>query len=346
MFELPANLNALDAGDPLAPRVLLIEPDGQSAGDIEQAINGYYNQPCVTRAVSLEEALAGDLDAFSLALSATSPDGADGLAVIEELLLLRPDMPIIMLASEYSKVRAAETMREGAYDFVVKSGGYLAALPAAIEKSLVLHQVKQENARLQVQLTATLGQLRTRNEQLQSLVQELKAIASTDALTGIANRRAVTQALDQQFAHAQRHGSELALIAIDLDGFKQLNDTCGHPAGDRVLMLVARVLTANARAADAAGRIGGDEFTLLLPDTDPQEARQVAQRIQSDFTIAYTDLAQRLGCGSHVTISAGVATRRQAKAASAGDLLAAADRALYRAKNAGRSCVVMHGESI
>ncbi|MFN3166565.1 MAG: diguanylate cyclase [Phycisphaeraceae bacterium] len=346
MTQVPKNLSGFVPNDPGAPRMLLIEPEADDAEQIQLAIERSYDQPCVTRAASLAEALAADLDRFDLTLSATQTGDGDGSEVLEELLLLRPDMPIIMLAERYGQIEAAQAMREGAYDYLVKADGYLHALPAVIEKNLALHQVKQENARLQVQLTATLGQLRTRNDQLQGLVQELKTIAATDALTGIANRRAITQRMDQQFAHAVRHDGELGLIAIDLDGFKQLNDASGHPAGDRVLMLVARVLSANARASDVPGRIGGDEFVVLLPDTDPDEASQVAQRIQMDFNLAFADLAERLGYPGSVTLSIGIATRHKANVGTANDLLAAADRALYRAKDAGRSRVCMYGDAI
>ncbi len=346
MPQIPANLVGIVTQRPRPPVVLLIEPDDAEADRIALTLSRHYEQDRLTHVGSIDQALSLDLDAYTLALCAMGSDGAQGMYAIEELLLVRPDLPIIALAGHADQSRAAEAMREGAYDYVVKTAGYLHALPVVIEKNLTLHQFKQENVRLQVQLTATLGQLRSRNHELHRLVNELKTIASTDALTGIANRRALTQTLDQQFAHAQRHNTELALIAIDLDGFKQLNDCCGHPSGDRVLMLVARVLSSNARASDVAGRVGGDEFILVLPDTDPAEAMQVAKRIQSDFCLAFTSLAPRLDYHGQVTLSAGIATRGQVKSSSATELLASADRALYRAKNAGRSCVVMHGEFI
>lgn len=344
MSHVPTNLNAFVDHDPGLARILLIEPEACDAEQIQQIVERHFGKPNLTHVETLSAALAISLEGFDIALCANRTDDSNTVEILEELLLIRPDLPIIVLANDYAHTDAAQAMREGAYDYVVKADGYLPALPAVIEKNLALHQVKQENARLQVQLTATLGQLRTRNEQLQSLVQELKTIAATDALTGIANRRALTQTLDQRFAHAVRHDEEIAVIAVDLDGFKQLNDACGHAAGDRVLMLMARVLSANARASDVPGRIGGDEFTVLLPDTDAQEAMQVAQRIQSDFGFAFADLSPRLNCTTHVTLSIGVATRRMAGCKEASDLLGAADRALYRAKNAGRSRVVMHGE--
>lgn len=341
MDEIPPNLSFLIHNESGPPRVLLIEPDDEEARPIEEALDAHYNQERVTRFRSLGEALEHDLEAYNVAISAIDVGDADGLKVIEELLLVRPDLPIIIVTRELDHDEAGRAMQEGAYDYIVKSKGYVQTIPTIVEKNLALYQVKQDNARLQIQLTATLGQLRTRNEQLQGLVKELREIAATDPLTGIANRRAVTQTLDQRFAHALRHDGDLAIIAIDLDGFKRLNDTAGHAAGDRVLMQVARVLTANARASDAPGRIGGDEFILVLPDSDTQEAAKVAARIQADFAKGFDGMAERLSYEGQVTMSVGVATRQQSGCPSATELLAAADRALYRAKDAGRSCIVV-----
>lgn len=345
MVQVPYNMSGFVEDNPIAPRFLLIQADAQGADAVRAMLLQHYGQDCLTHARSLGEALSLNLDEFDLALTATLVSES-GLDVLEELLLIRPDLPIVVLATDYHQPEAARAMREGAYDYVVMAAGYLDALPSVIEKNLALHRVKQENARLQVQLTATLGQLRTRNEQLQGLVKELKAIAATDALTGIPNRRAVTQSLDRHYAEATRQNTDLAVIAIDLDGFKQLNDACGHPAGDRVLMLVARVLTANARASDLAGRIGGDEFIVVLPNTGAEESRRVAKRIHADFALAFADLASQVGYTGAVSLSLGIATRRVCKSATSDELLVAADRSLYRAKDAGRSCVVMHGEAI
>lgn len=345
MDEIPPNLSVLIKSKGGPPNVLLIEPDHRQALPIQQAVADHYDDDRVTRYLSLGEALEHDIDQFNVAISAMDVGDATGLKVVEELLLLRPDLPIIILADAHDHEEAAKAMREGAYDYVVRSAGYAKTIPAIVEKNLAMYQVKQENARLQIQLTATLGQLRTRNEQLQGLVKDLRAIAATDGLTGIANRRSVTQTLDQRFAHSVRHNTELAVIAIDLDGFKRLNDTAGHPAGDRVLMQVARVLSANARASDAPGRLGGDEFVVVLPDSDADEAAKVAKRVQDDFELVFTDLARRIGYPEKVTMSVGVVTRVQSGSATADELLAAADRALYRAKDAGRSCIVV-GETL
>lgn len=347
MTILPPNFAGLSTEPIGAPHILLIEPDPGDAKAITESLNAYFGEYVVEHLPGMDLIADGDrvdhrLDGYHIAIC--SMDAYDqGANLVEELLLIRPDLPIIMTAGSHSQIDAARVMRDGAYDYVLKIEGFCYSLPAIIEKNLALYQVRQENARLQVQLTATLGQLRTKNEQLQGLVNELKAIAATDALTGIANRRALSQALDQRYAHAVRHDGELSVIAIDLDGFKKLNDHAGHAAGDRALMLVARVMTANARASDVPGRIGGDEFVVVLPETDTCAAMKVAERIRADFDLGFAGLSEKVGYPDRVTISAGVATRRGEGIATgtASGLLAAADRALYRAKQAGRSRIVV-----
>lgn len=343
MDEIPPNLSFLIHSSTGPPSMMLIEPDEMEAAPLREAITAHYGKDRLTHFTSLGEALLHDIDEFNIAICAMDVGDADGMKVLEELLLLRPDLPVIIITREHNNNEATKAMQEGAYDYIVKTIGYEQTLPTIIDKNLALYQVKQDNARLQIQLTATLGQLRTRNEQLQGLVKELREIAATDSLTGIANRRAVTHTLDQHYAHAVRHNTDLAIIAIDLDGFKLLNDSCGHPAGDRVLMQLARVLSANARASDVPARIGGDEFIVVLPDSDIDEAVKVAKRIQADFQVVFSSLATQLNFSEKVTLSVGITTRLQAgsDAATAGELLAAADRALYRAKDAGRSCIIV-----
>jgi two-component system cell cycle response regulator len=161
----------------------------------------------------------------------------------------------------------------------------------------------------------------------------LGAIASeavSDGLTGLYNRRYFEDALVREVERARRYGVQSALLLVDLDEFKAINDTRGHQEGDRVLQEVADVVRRHLRATDIACRIGGDEFAVILCDTPHDEALAVAERIRADVEHAFARA---------VTISAGLASVPR-DAASPDELVAGADRALYAAKRAGRNGTV------
>jgi len=344
MSPLPANLSSFIDPSYAPPRILLIEPDNDYLSRITDALDGHFGKGLVQSVGTLAQALAIDLDAIDIVIAEMTLSDADGLCVIEEVLLERPDMPMVMLAAMNIAEQAVKAVQEGAYDYVVKSEGFEKMIPVIIEKNLALHRVKQENARLHVQLTSTLAQLKVKNDQLLALVGELETIAATDPLTGIPNRRALSAAFNQRYAHAVRSNTDLSLVMIDMDGFKHLNDTLGHAAGDRVLMLAARVLRANCRASDTPGRIGGDEFVVVLPESDQAEAKSVARRIQRDFATACNELCKREGFDAKVTMSMGIATRMTTHTSDADQLLGLADKALYAAKAKGKCCMVVHEE--
>jgi diguanylate cyclase (GGDEF)-like protein len=160
--------------------------------------------------------------------------------------------------------------------------------------------------------------------------------ALVDGLTGLANRRQCETTLGSELARSERFGDLLALVFVDLDGFKEVNDRFGHPAGDGVLRDVATVLHENVREADLAARWGGEEFALVLPGTGAVGAVQLAERM-ADRLRGRTILAPD-GTPIRVTASFGVAAFPEA--ATAEELVHAADAALYAAKRAGKDRVV------
>lgn len=172
---------------------------------------------------------------------------------------------------------------------------------------------------------------------LQAQNQQLKEQAVTDALTGLANRAAFDQFLAEQFAAATAAGQPISLIMIDLDKFKKINDTHGHPAGDAVLKAAARIVRAAARKGDLAARYGGEEMALILPNTPRQNASTVAETIRR--ALAAKPIATPSG-PVPVTSSFGVAGVEPGSPLKApAHLIKAADMALYHAKNGGRNCV-------
>ncbi|MBS0382536.1 MAG: diguanylate cyclase [Proteobacteria bacterium] len=168
--------------------------------------------------------------------------------------------------------------------------------------------------------------------ELHELKEELQRQAATDSLTGIANRRSFHARAESEFARSRRHGTPLSLVAIDIDHFKQINDLCGHLAGDRVLRNFAGWCQSVLRTEDLCGRTGGEEFCILLPETDIDAAHALAERIRN---LTNERLAAQEHPALRVTASFGVASQ-SAEDRRFEDLFSRADRALYLAKQQGR----------
>ena len=166
------------------------------------------------------------------------------------------------------------------------------------------------------------------------LFAQMQQQALTDALTGCYNRRSFEMQLDRDLKLATRRNQPLALLMLDLDRFKQLNDTIGHEAGDSALRLLADCFRHELRAVDTAARFGGDEFALILPGADPDGAQLVAERVRSKIEQIH------IPGFAEISASIGIATY-PLHANARTDLVQAADAALYRAKRAGRNRVVI-----
>ena len=160
------------------------------------------------------------------------------------------------------------------------------------------------------------------------LLEQVQRLAATDGLTKIANRRTFEATLEREVARAARSSEHVSLVMVDLDNFKQLNDTHGHQAGDEVLRNVAAALSCECRDFDTAARYGGEEFAVILPGCPPEEAVEIAERLRSSVAMAPSVVP--------VTASAGVATYPM-HAGDADTLVRAADEALYASKHAGRN---------
>jgi diguanylate cyclase (GGDEF)-like protein len=158
--------------------------------------------------------------------------------------------------------------------------------------------------------------------------------ASVDHLTGLANHRAFHDRLAREVARAEERGTPLSLVVMDIDHFKRVNDRHGHQVGDRVLEEAARRFARQTRATDLVGRIGGEEFALLLPGTEAADALRIAERMRAAVA------AEPFAVAGALTVSAGVCDL--ARAAGAEELFRRADQALYRAKESGRDVSVVH----
>ncbi|MEO5590784.1 MAG: GGDEF domain-containing protein, partial [Gemmatimonadaceae bacterium] len=165
----------------------------------------------------------------------------------------------------------------------------------------------------------------------------LRALAQTDPLTQLVNRRALTIRLVTEMERVRRYNAPLAMLLLDLDHFKLINDTYGHLAGDEVLFAVATLLKHSVRAVDTVARYGGEEFVIVLPETGKLGAVSFAERLRDRLGSNRFVIGERQEV--RITASIGVATYPEVGLASAEDLFRAADAALYRAKGGGRNLV-------
>lgn len=225
------------------------------------------------------------------------------------------EIPVIFLTASSKKENLVDAFEKGAVDYVTKPFEPVELL-----------------ARVKVHL-----ELKQTRDALQKTLVQLHQLATTDALTGVANRRLLFELGDKLLHGARRHQQPLSLLMIDIDHFKQVNDTYGHPAGDQVLQVFVRELQQILRQEDLLGRLGGEEFTAILPLTDQASAQAVAERCRQEvsafcFPVEPNSLL-------NITISIGVVTL-QAEDATIACLMSRADRALYQAKRLGRNRVV------
>lgn len=166
-----------------------------------------------------------------------------------------------------------------------------------------------------------------------------RVLAMRDELTGLGNRRTLLEALDQQSALAQRSGMPMTLLVIDIDHFKQVNDSFGHPSGDLALRGVARLLESSLRRQDVVGRLGGEEFMVILPCTPRDNAATLAEKLRQ--AVEQASFAAVDGRRMTLTISVGLHEFDPQSETRVEDVIRVADEALYRAKSGGRNRVVV-----
>lgn len=169
------------------------------------------------------------------------------------------------------------------------------------------------------------------------LLRQMHQSSTRDALTGAYNRRHFDERLHAELAYAVRHHTELGLVMFDIDHFKRVNDTLGHPAGDAVIRHIAAVVAAQLRGEDTLARYGGEEFVVLLRATTAKDTVRVAERIRSRVDVLPARVERRL---IPVSVSAGCASLSECDESTGAEMLKRADERLYAAKRAGRNRVV------
>ena len=314
-FTKPVEFNALiDALDSLAadltaePYNVLIVEDTASLGEYYSSVlqNAGMTTQLVTDPLRIMEGLA-DFNPELILMDMYMPgcSGTELAAVIRQLEAY-VSVPIVFLSSETDVNRQLEAMGRGGDDFLTK--------PIRPEHLVSSVRIRADRYRI------------------------LRNFMVRDSLTGLLNHTRTKERLDSELARAQRLKSSLSFAMIDIDHFKHVNDTYGHPTGDRVIRSLSRLLVQRLRKTDIVGRYGGEEFAVVLPDTPIDQAERVLNEVRESFSKI---LQPAEGKGFSCTFSCGVAA--YPGYATAAELNNAADEALYAAKDAGRNRIVRGG---
>jgi diguanylate cyclase (GGDEF)-like protein len=298
---------------PKVRRILLIDDDRLQQrlmqGLVQNFRGGSFElEGAESYAEGLKKLLSGK---YAVCLLDYRLDAQDGLALLREARIAGSDTPVIILTADDSEEVDIAAMEAGAVDYLVKA----TLNPRLLERSI----------RYALKLGETLSQLRQ--------------LAQRDELTKLLNRREFSRILNEEWDRTVRFKRPFALVMVDIDHFKKINDTHGHQVGDEVLRHVASLLAGQVRTVDRVARYGGEEFALVMIETDSMSAAEHMKRLGlllADLPCLMADKNLTV----EVTLSAGVADSLQG-ATSAAELVEMADKALYAAKKGGRNRIVL-----
>ncbi|HEU0014336.1 MAG TPA: diguanylate cyclase [Longimicrobium sp.] len=302
--DIPDNVEILDAR--LSSRGYIVD----TAADGEQALQRIYAEP---PHLVLLDVMMPKLDGFEVSRR---------IKADPEL----PFIPVILVTARDQPEDIVHGLESGADDYIAKPYNF-PELEARMRAMLRIKRLQDE--------------LDQKNQELEQANIRLKKLSITDGLTELFNHRHVHQLLRDEFERSRRTVEPLSVAMLDLDRFKQVNDTYGHPTGDVILYETARIIKETAREIDMVGRYGGEEFIAILPNTDEAEAQRFAERVRQAVE---KHLFRDGDTEVRMTVSCGVSDFQGQEGDAPETLLKRADEALYQAKHGGRNRVVRASE--
>jgi diguanylate cyclase (GGDEF)-like protein len=254
-------------------------------------------------------------ESFDLVVTDLVMPGVNGREIMAYVKNNCPETLVIVVTAYASIEAVIQALRDGAYDFITKP----------FQTQIVKAAIDRAFERINLQ------------RQLVNATHKLQVLAITDELTSLYNVRYFNEQLANEFERASRYNQPLSCIMLDVDYFKDINDEYGHLKGDEVLKKIAKIIKDSIRSSDSAARYGGDEFVLLLPQTDEKKRYRLAERIkqgvaQDDFSCVNVNLA-------NITVSLGICTFPHKAVRENRDLIRLADNALCTAKQEGKNKV-------
>ncbi|MCK6418846.1 MAG: PleD family two-component system response regulator [Alphaproteobacteria bacterium] len=302
-------------------RILIIEDKEFERRKIEETLAHDHDRLVSAETGSEAIAMAGreDFDLLIVSLNMTREDGLRLVSYFKSSERTR-SVPILMIGANPDMGRIAHGLEIGAHDYILRP----------VDRNELLARVRTQIRRKRFQ------------ERLRSTYETSLSMALTDPLTGLYNRRYLNVHMEKLLQKNQDQKKSLAVLMLDIDYFKKVNDTYGHAVGDEVLKIFAHRLQDKLRSFDLVVRLGGEEFVVILPDVSEERAHQVAERLRA----AISD--EPFACPSHakplnVTTSIGAALIGPEAGLDSARVLERADKCLYEAKQGGRNCVMFEG---
>lgn len=295
----------------MAPHILIVDDDLSIRDAMQEYIEEFGYQASV--ALSAEEAMdVLSTNTIEVVITDIMLPGMDGLALTDRIKR-SGDIDVIVMTGYSTDYSYEEAISKGASDFVFK--------PVRFEELLL-------------RLKRVLNERNLNQERIQML-EKLKKLSITDGLTQLFNSRHFYNQIKGEIERFNRYGYKLSLLLLDIDNFKDFNDTYGHLEGDKILLRLGRIIKSCLRKMDTAYRYGGEEFTIILPGTHGEEARTVAERLRT--AVATEGFTGGRNSGLKITISIGVTQYRQEEGIAS--FVQRADKAMYQSKQTGRNKV-------
>jgi len=308
-------LRAMDTISASGGRILIIDTDRRHAERVQAYLTPDHAVDILTEPADAVFQVAGE--SYELALVSMALEDFDPLRVCSQVRTVdhSRNLPIILMADAADKPRVVRALDLGVNDFISRP----------IDRNELVARVRTQLRRHRYAM------------ELRESVNTTLALAVTDELTGLYNRRYFDRHLNMMLGKAQEQERDMALMILDIDHFKAVNDNHGHDVGDAVLREFAARLRRNIRGVDLACRFGGEEFVVLMPDTDTAQAEAVAERVRQAIAEKSFDVGTPRPLS--VTVSVGVSIRESLSDTPEG-MVKRADVALYRAKRGGRNRVI------
>lgn len=316
-------MSEADAPGERPERILVVDdhPDNLEIIAVRLQSRGFEIDTATNGQEALDKVLANPPQLILLDVMMPLMDGYEVSRRIKQDENL-PYIPIILVTARDSTQDKVEGLDAGADDYLTKPINF-PELEARVRSMLRIKRLQDE--------------LDQKNRELEVVNKRLRKLSITDGLTELFNHRHVHELLHEEFERSNRSGEPMAVAMMDLDRFKHINDTYGHPTGDVILYETADILRETAREIDMSGRYGGEEFIVILPGADEEAAEQFAERVRASVEDhVFRDEAQEV----RMTVSGGVASYPTPGVDQPDLLIKRADQALYAAKEGGRNRIV------